>query len=55
MLQDKTDSEILRSMLAEVAKATAEMKCAAKDVEKVANRLNFTLVLLNEMINRQGD
>ena len=55
MLQDKTDSEIISSMLAEVAKATNELKCAARDVEKVANRLNFTLVLLNEMINRQGD
>lgn len=55
MLENKTDSEILRSMLAEMAKATNELKCAARDVEKVANRLNFTLVLLNEMIDRQGD
>lgn len=55
MLENKSDLEIQQSMLAEVAKATNELKCAAKDVEKVAGRLNFTLVLLNELINRQGD
>ena len=55
ILDKKTDSEILRTMLAEIAKANNEIRCAKGDLEKAHGRLNFLLVLANKMIERQGD
>ena len=55
VLQDKTEDDLVKSMLAEVAKASNEIKCARQDLDKATNRLNFTLVIINELINRQGD
>ena len=55
VLENKSDDDIIKSMLAETAKAANELKCARQDIDKATNRLNFTLVLINEMIYRQGD
>lgn len=55
LLHSKSDAEILRSVLAEVAKTTNEVKCAKADLEKATNRLSFLIVLANEMLDRQGD
>lgn len=55
ILDSKTDEEILRSILAEIAKTANEVKCAKADLEKATNRLSFLIVMANEMINRQGD
>jgi hypothetical protein len=55
VLDSKTDDELLSSLLAEVAKASKELKCAQADVHKAQSRLSFVLVLTNEMINRQKD
>lgn len=53
VIDSKTDAELLRSLLAETAKATNELRCARGDVEKAQSRLQFTVAVLNEMINRQ--
>jgi hypothetical protein len=53
VLDRKTDTEIIRTMLAEMAKASNELRCARGDLEKAHNRLNFLLVLANKMIERQ--
>jgi hypothetical protein len=50
-----SDSDILKSALAEMAKATNEMRCLRRDADKIESRLHFFLLLINEMINRQGD
>jgi hypothetical protein len=55
ILDSKTDDELLRSLLAEVAKANNELKCAKQDLEKATSRLSFLLVLTNTLINRQKD
>jgi hypothetical protein len=60
MIQDTittaSDSDLVKSMLAEAAKATNEIKCARRDVDKAESRLSFILLILNSMINRtQGD
>lgn len=52
MLSKKTDNEIVRSMLAEIAKSKAELLSAEADLNKVRNRISFLIVLTNEMINR---
>ena len=55
VLDKKTENEILRTMLAEIAKANNEVRCAKGDLDKAHNRLNFLLVLANKMIERNGD
>ena len=55
VLKDKSDKELLLSLLAEIAKAQNELRCARADIEKAQNRIRFVLVLTNELINRKED
>lgn len=55
VIDSKTDKEILRSLLAEIAKAKNELNCAQTDLKKASNRLNFLIVLANKLIDRTGD
>ena len=55
ILDQKTDDELLRSLLAEVAKTSNELKCAKQDLEKITGRLSFALAVINNLINRQKD
>lgn len=55
ILDKKTEDELLKSILAESAKAKNESLCAKKDLEKVQSRLDFILVLVNTLIKRQED
>lgn len=55
ILDQKTDKELEQSLLAEVAKASNEIKCARQDLDKATNRLNFLLVVINTLIKRQKD
>jgi hypothetical protein len=52
ILRNKTDRELAQSLLAEVAKATNELRCAAADIGKAHSRLSFLVALSNEMIQR---
>ena len=49
---DRSDAELLRSILAETAKATNEVKCAKADLEKANNRLSFVVMLTNTILKR---
>jgi len=55
MLDNKTDKELLESLVAEIAKATNEIKCARGDIDKAQSRIKFLLVLAHELIYRQKD
>lgn len=55
VLQDKTNNALLVSMIAEMAKATNELKCAQTDLQKAKGRLQFCIAVANEMINRKED
>jgi hypothetical protein len=55
VLDNKTDKELLQSLVAEIAKCTNELKCARGDIEKAQGRVKFLLVMAHELINRQGD
>jgi len=52
-IDSKTDTDLLRSLLAEVAKATNEMRCAQGDIQKAQSRLQFTVAVINELIQRK--
>lgn len=55
VIQDKTNSELIESILAEIAKARNEITCAQGDIQKAQSRLSFLVVLANELINRGED
>ena len=55
VLNDKSDRELLKSIIAEMAKMSNELKCSQQDQQKVQSRLSFLLVTTNELINRQKD
>jgi len=53
VLDKKTDKQLQESVLAEINKANNELNCAEKDVKKARSRLNFLVVVLNKLIERQ--
>jgi len=55
VIDDKNDKELLQSMLAEIAKASNEIKCARGDIEKAQSRIKFLTLLIHELIDRQKD
>lgn len=55
ILDTKTDEELMRSLLGELAKAKNELACARGDIDKISSRIGFLLVVANTMINRSKD
>jgi hypothetical protein len=55
VIDRQTDEQLLRSLLAEVAKANNEINCATNDIKKARSRLSFLIVMINKLIDRQGD
>ena len=56
MIFDKlSDTEILKSLEAEVAKSMAELKCLRKDSEQIDARLRFVLSAIHYLKNQVDD
>ena len=55
ILDSKTAEELYLSILAELAKASNELRCAKADLDKVSSRLSFLLATTNNLINRPKD
>lgn len=55
LLNNKTDSELFQSLVAEIAKARNEISCAQGDLNKAHNRINFLVAVANELIQRKKD
>lgn len=55
ILDNKTDTDIMRSILGEVAKSRNEIKCAEQDITKANNRLSFSIMAINKLLERFGD
>lgn len=56
MIFDKlTDTEILKSLEAEVAKSMAELKCLRRDAEQIDARLRFVLSAIHYLKNQVDD
>jgi hypothetical protein len=55
MFDNITDEQLLKSMLAEAAKAGNEIRCAQADLEKAKNRLGFLVMLTNKLIDRKKE
>jgi len=55
ILDKLSDDELTQTLLAEIAKASNELACARRDIDKAQSRLKFLIVVANTLINRQGD
>jgi len=55
LIEHKSNKDLLKSVLAEIAKAKNEIRCAQADLIKSTNRLGFSLLVLNKLINREED
>ena len=55
VLDNKTDAELIESLVAEAAKAASELRCATQDINKAHSRLAFSLMILNRLIERKAD
>jgi glutamine phosphoribosylpyrophosphate amidotransferase len=55
LINNKTDEELLKSLLAEIAKARNEVNCAVSDLQKASGRLSFLVMLANGLIDRTKD
>lgn len=55
LLDSKTDKALVASLLQEIAKASNEISCARKDLDKANSRIRFLLVLTHTLLNRQKD
>ena len=52
IINTKTDEELLKSLLSEIAKARNEVSCAARDLDKANRRMSFLIMLANSLIDR---
>lgn len=55
VIDSKNTDDLLKSILAETAKASNELSCAQADLKKAKNRMAFLLVVVNKLIERTGD
>lgn len=55
IFDDKTDDELYASILAEAAKASAELRCAQRDINQADVRLKFILAAINHLQQRYED
>ncbi len=55
LIDSKTDEELYQSIIAESAKASAELRSATHDIEKASNRIKFILMLAHKLKDRKKD
>jgi hypothetical protein len=55
IIDNKSDQELLASLIAEIAKTTNELRCARADIDKAQSRIRFLLVIAHTLMNRQKD
>jgi len=53
LIDEKTNSELIESLLEEVAKAQNELNCGKADITKAQSRIRFVLMLLHKLTDRQ--
>lgn len=52
-IDSKTNTELLETILCETAKATSELNSAKTDLAKAQNRVKFSILLINRLLERQ--
>ena len=52
ILNNLNEEELNKTLVAEIAKARNELKCAQEDIKKANSRLSFLVAVSNELNNR---
>lgn len=52
ILNTLNEEELNKTLVAEIAKARNELKCAQEDIKKANSRLSFLVAVSNELNNR---
>jgi hypothetical protein len=55
IFDSKSEKELLQSIIAEIAKASNEIRCAKADIDKAQSRIKFCVMIANKLIEREGD
>ena len=53
VLDNKPQSELLHSVVVELAKASAELRCAQADLTKAKGRLSFAIAVANRLLDKE--
>ena len=53
IIKTKTDQELLETLLKEAAKASNELTAVKNDVTKAQNRVKFSIMLINRLLERK--
>lgn len=54
-LREYSNEDLMQSLVAEIAKSTAELKSAQSDLDKISGRLRFALAVLHIVKERKED
>jgi len=52
LITTKTDHELLETLLKETAKASNELNTVKQDLHKAQNRVKFSIMLINRLLER---
>jgi cell division FtsZ-interacting protein ZapD len=55
VIDQKTDQELIESLIPELAKASNELKCAERDLAKIRSRLGFLTMIANRLKERSDE
>lgn len=55
IIDSKSPEELLQSLIAEVAKAQNEIRCAQGDLRKASSRTQFLLAVINDLLQRSKE
>ncbi len=53
IINDKSQIDLIDSLLAEVAKSQNEIRCAQRDLAKAHGRLSFAIMVLNRLREKE--
>lgn len=53
IINDKSTIDLVDSLLAEIAKSQNEIRCAQRDLAKATGRLNFAIMVLNRLREKE--
>jgi hypothetical protein len=53
IISSKTNKQILETLLKEAAKASNELTAVKNDVTKAQNRVKFSIMLINRLLERK--
>lgn len=53
LISSKTDQQILETLLKETAKASNELNTIKQDLNKAQNRVRFSILLINRLLERK--